>query len=274
MINRFQKKGQLNKVTAMGLLILGLMIVMALLVPLISPYGYETQNASMANLGSSLAHPFGTDKFGRDIFVRVWYGARISLLVGFVSAAVNLILGVLAGAAAGYIGGTVDTVLMGIANMISAIPSLLYVILIMLVGGNHIRSILIGICISGWIGTARIVRGEVRSLKEMEFVMAARVSGIGEGRILLKHLLPNAWRPVFVNATFLVPQAIFTEAFLSFVGIGIAAPMASLGTLINEARSQMQLYPSQMICPILVLCIIIGALHMVGGGLEHKIGKQ
>lgn len=271
MIHSFYKTGQLNKETKVGLILLGVMIIMALVVPVLSPYGYATQNPYISNTGSSLSHLFGTDKFGRDIFVRVWYGARISLLVGFASAVVNLVVGVMAGAIGGYMGSLADSVIMGIANVISAIPSLLYVILIMLVGGNNIRSILIGICISGWVGTARIVRGEIRSLKEMEFVMAARVSGISKGRILLRHLLPNILRPVLVNAIFLVPQAIFTEAFLSFVGIGIAAPMASLGTLINDGRSQMHTFPSQIIYPVLVLCIIIFALHMIGSGLEEKL---
>lgn len=261
--------GKLNNTAKVGILLMGFLVVLALSIPLLSPYGYETQNAALSNGASSMAHIFGTDKFGRDIFVRVWYGARISLLVGFASAGVNMVLGVMIGAIAGYYGGYAERLLMGIANIISAIPSLLYVILIMLVGGNNITSILIGICVSGWIGTARIVRGEIRIIKEMEFVVAARVSGIGERRILWKHILPNVWRPVLVNATFLVPQAIFTEAFLSFVGIGIAAPMASLGSLINDARNQMQLYPCQMIYPIVILCMMIFALHMIGSGLER-----
>ena len=157
------------------------------------------------------------------------------------------------------------------ADVIDAIPSLLYVILITLVMGANVGSILLGICISGWIDLARIVRGEVQRLKTREFCTAARLAGAGAGRILLRHLLPNAAGPVIVNLTFMIPKAIFTEAFLSFVGVGISAPVASLGTLIQDARSQMQVYPSQMLFPILVLCILILSMNFIGAGLEQSV---
>ena len=165
-------------------------------------------------------------------------------------------------------------VFMRIADIISAIPSMLYVILLTLVMGAGIGSIILGLCIAGWISMARIVRGEIIKLKETEYAYAARMEGIRPLRILLKHLLPNTAGTIAVNTIFLVPQAIFTEAFLSFLGVGIAAPAASLGTIIQEARSQMILYPYQMICPLIVLCVMLLALNMVGTAVEIRVGGR
>lgn len=259
-----------NKLIVAGSFLLGMILLLAIFVPLCSSYSYMQQNVSIQNQPSSFAHLFGTDKFGRDIFVRVWYGARISLTVGLISALINGIIGICYGGIAGYIGGKTDLFLMRAADILDAIPSLLYVILIMLVIGSGVRSVIIGICISGWTDTARIVRGEIMRLKKQEFSLAAKLAGAGPFHILVKHLLPNAWGPVIVNLTFLVPKAIFTESFLSFLGVGIAAPAASLGTLIQDARSQMQIYPYQMIYPMLVLCVLILAINLIGFGMEQE----
>lgn len=260
-----------NRLFLTGLTLLLLLALLAVLVPALSPYSHTEQNAEIQNAVISSAHPFGTDKFGRDIFVRVWYGTRISLTVGIGSALICGGIGILSGSAAGYAGGRTDMLLMRAADVIDAIPSLLYVILITLVMGSNVGSILFGICISGWIDLARIVRAEVQRLKTREFCTAARLAGAGTGRILFQHLLPNAAGPVIVNLTFLIPKAIFTEAFLSFVGVGISAPAASLGTLIQDAKSQMQVYPSQMLFPILVLCILILSMNFMGAGLEQSV---
>lgn len=257
-----------------GVVLLTVLTILAVLVPAFSPYSHTEQSVDIQNAASSLVHPFGTDKFGRDIFVRVWYGTRISLTVGIGSALICGIIGILFGSAAGYCGGKVDLLLMRTADVIDAIPSLLYVILIMLVMGANVGSILLGICISGWIDLARIVRGEIQRLKTREFCTAARLAGAGTGRILRYHLLPNAAGPIIVNLTFMIPKAIFTEAFLSFVGVGISAPAASLGTLIQDARSQMQVYPSQMLYPILVLCILIFSMNLIGAGLERYVRQM
>lgn len=257
-----------------GIVLLCVLTLFAVFVPLVSSNSYADQNAELRNLGTSAAHLFGTDKFGRDLFVRVWYGTRISLLIGAGSAGICGIFGIFAGAAAGYAGGAVDMILMRLADMIDAIPSLLYVIWITLTFGANAGSILLGICISGWIELARIVRGEVLRLKNREFCAASRLAGASGGRILFCHLLPNAAGPIIVNLTFFIPKAIFTEAFLSFVGVGISAPEASLGTLIQEARSQMRLYPSQMLYPILILCLLILSLHLIGNGLERRFSES
>ena len=263
-----------SRMAAAGCIILGIWILLAAAVPLFWPWSYSEQNAQIRNQAASLLHWFGTDRFGRDLFARVWYGAGISLVIGITSALVNGLLGVLYGAAAGYAGKWADMILMRIADIISSIPSMLYVILITLVMGAGVQSIILGLCVSGWIDMARVVRGEIRRLKETDYAHAAWMEGIGSLRILVRHLLPNAAGPILVNLIFLVPQAVFTEAFLSFLGVGIEAPAASLGTIIQEARSQMMLYPSQMVYQLVVLCVMILALNMIGTAVEDKIGDR
>ncbi len=263
-----------SRMAAAGCIILGIWILLAAAVPLFWPWSYSEQNAQIRNQAASLIHWFGTDRFGRDLFARVWYGAGISLVIGITSALVNGLIGVLYGAAAGYAEKWADMILMRNADIISSIPSMLYVILITLVMGAGVQSIILGLCVSGWIDMARVVRGEIRRLKETDYAHAARMEGIGSLRILVRHLLPNAAGPILVNLIFLVPQAVFTEAFLSFLGVGIEAPAASLGTIIQEARSQMMLYPSQMVYPLVVLCVMILALNMIGTAVEDKIGDR
>lgn len=267
MITYFRK----NPMLASGMLLLTIIALLSILIPALSPYSAAAQNAELRNASSSLSHLFGTDKFGRDIFVRVFAGTRISIAVGIGSALICGVAGILYGCAAGYAGGKADMLLMRAADVIDAIPSLLYVILIMLVMGASIGSMLLGICIGGWVGLARVVRGEIMRLKSEDFCTAARLIGAGRGRLLFVHLLPNAAGPIIVNVTLLIPKAMFTEAFLSFVGVGIMAPAASLGTLIQEARSQIQVAPSQMLYPILVLCILILSVNLTGAGLEKSI---
>lgn len=262
-----------NRQALAGCIILGVWILLSVLVPLFWPWSYSEQNAELQNQAVSLPHLFGTDKFGRDIFARVWYGAGISLLIGIVSALINGCVGVLYGAVAGYAGKYVDMVMMRIADIIASIPSMLYVILITLVTGAGAGSIILGLCVAGWIDMSRIVRGEIMRLKEADFAAAARMEGLPPLRILWRHLLPNAAGPILVNLIFLIPQAIFTEAFLSFLGVGLAAPAASLGTIIQEARSQMLLYPNQMVCPLIVLCVMLLALNTVGTAIERQLQR-
>ena len=244
-----------SRMAAAGCIILGIWILLAVAVPMFWPWSYSEQNAQIRNQASSLLHWFGTDRFGRDLFVRVWYGAGISLVIGIASALINGCIGVLCGAAAGYAGKWADMILMRIADIISSIPSMLYVILLTLVMGAGVQSIVLGLCISGWIDMARIVRSEIRRLRNTDYAHAARMEGT-------------------VNLIFLIPQAVFTEAFLSFLGVGIQAPAASLGTIIQEARSQMMLYPSQMVYPLVVLCVMILALNMIGTAAEDRIGDR
>lgn len=263
-----------NKLALVSLIIIGIMILFAIFGPMLSPYTYDEQMLDCINAYPSAQHFFGTDKFGRDIFVRVWSGARISLSVGFVSAFISLIIGVTYGGISGYVGGKVDMIMMGIVDIIYAIPSMLYVILIMLVLGSNIYSILLGMSISSWIGMARLVRSEVLRLKDQEFSLAALVLGASNSRILFKHLVINAIGSIIVQVTFLVPQAIFQEAFLSFVGVGISAPLASWGSLAQDARSQIEIYPIQIVWPIMAICITILALNFVGEGLGRALDPK
>jgi len=263
-----------NKRAVVGLIILAIVVLMAILGPVFSPYSYDEQNMALRNAAPSAAHWFGTDKMGRDIFVRILYGARISLGVGAVAALVNLIIGTIYGGIAGYVGGKTDMIMMRIVDIIYSVPSMLYIVLIMLWLGAGVGSIILGISITCWIGMARIVRAEVKSLREQEFTMAAFVLGASSKRILLKHLLVNAMGPIIVNITLMVPQAIFTEAWLSFLGVGISAPKASWGTLCEAARELIQVYPMQTVYPLVAICITIISFNFVGEGLERALDPK
>lgn len=263
-----------NRLALISLIFLGAMILCAILIPMFSPYTYDGQDMQSRNLTPCLRHLFGTDKFGRDILVRVMYGARISLSVGFAAAILNLLIGVAYGGVCGYIGGRFDLVLMRLVDILYSVPTLLYVILIMLIFGSNIFSVLLAISISSWVGMARQVRAQILSLKEQEFAQAAFVIGASGRRILFKHLVVNAIGPIIVNTTLMVPNAIFTEAFLAFVGIGISIPMASWGTMANEARAVMMTQPLQMVWPVAAICLTMLALNFIGDGLSDALDPR
>ena len=263
-----------NKRAVFGMIVLVIVVLMAILGPVFSPFSYEEQNIALRNAAPTAQHIFGTDKMGRDIFVRILYGARISLGVGIVAAIVNLILGTLYGGIAGYVGGKTDMVMMRFVDIIYSVPSMLYIVLIMLWLGAGVSSIILGISITCWIGTARIVRSQVKSLREQEFTMAAFVLGASPKRILIKHLLVNAMGPIIVNITLMVPQAIFTEAWLSFIGVGISAPKASWGTLCDAASELIMVYPMQTIYPLVAICLTIISFNFVGEGLERALDPK
>lgn len=256
-----------NKLAIIGLLFLIIMVLLAIFVPMLSKYGFEDQNIALKNALPSFEHPFGTDKLGRDIFVRVMYGGRISLAIAFASAFICLIIGVLYGGIAGYVGGKTDMIMMRIVDILDSIPTLLYVILILMIFGNTIPAMLFAICFTSWVGMARQVRQQVRSIKEMEFVMAEKVLGASHKRILLKHLIINAIGPIIVNLTMLVPSAIFTEAFLSFVGIGLDPSIPSWGKLANDCRGLFFTYPIQIIWVVLAISLTCLSLNFVGDGV-------
>ena len=259
-----------NRRALIGLIVLLLIVLLAVLGPLFSPYPYDGMGTEV-NCGPGAAHWFGTDALGRDLFTRVLYGIRISLFVGFVSTLINCAIGVLYGGVAGYVGGRVDAVMMRFVDVLYAVPSLLYIILLMMIFGANVGSIMLGMCISGWVGIARLMRTQVISLKGREYVLAAYTEGAGPARILFKHMFSNAMSPILVQATLAIPQAIFQEAFLSFIGMGISAPQASLGTLAQDARVYMAIYPHQMVCPIAMICIIIFALNFISEGLIEAL---
>ncbi len=263
-----------NHLALIGLISLTVIILAALVGPILSPYSYDGMDALSRNQGSTAAHLFGTDQMGRDIFTRVLYGTRVSLLVGFASTALNLVIGVLYGGISGYAGGRTDMIMMRIVDVIYAVPAMIYMILLMLIFGANIYSVMLGICVNGWVNMARIVRAQVMSLKEQEFAVAAFVIGADRKRILFRHLMLNCLGPIIVTVTLMIPQAIFTEAFLSFIGIGISAPMASLGTLAQDAKMLMNVYPMQMVWPVLMICVVIFSLNFIAEGLETALNPR
>ena len=263
-----------NKLAMAGLIFLAFMIVMCILVPVFSSYSYDGQDLNAINEMSSLAHPMGTDYLGRDLFVRVMMGGRISLTVGFAAAAISMCVGITYGGISGYFGGKVDMVMMRIVDAMYSIPDMLYIILITVVLEPSMGSILLGICISSWMGMARQVRTQVMTLKEQEFSLAAFVLGASKKRILFKHLIVNSMGPIIVSVTLLVPSAIFNEAFLGFLGIGVPAPNASWGTLANDAKRFMTTQPMQVIWPTLAICLTMLALNFIGDGLGDALDPK
>lgn len=263
-----------NKRAVAGAVFLIFIVVVSIAGPMLCPYAYDEQNIAMKNAMPSAQHWFGTDKMGRDIFVRILFGARISLSVGFMAAIINLLIGAVYGGIAGYTGGKTDLVMMRIVDIVYSVPSMLYIVLIMLIFGASVLSIMLGISITCWIDMARIVRSEVKSLKEQEFTMAAFVLGASTPRIIFKHLLINAMGPIIVTITLMVPQAIFTEAWLSFLGVGISAPMASWGTLAQDAREVIQTYPIQSMWPMAAICLTIFSFNFLGEGLERALDPK
>ena len=214
---------------------------------------------------------FGSDNLGRDIFIRIIYGARISLTIGFVAAIVNFLIGVFYGGISGYFGGMVDSIMMRVVEIVSAIPMMLYVILLMVIMEPGLQTIIVALSITYWVAMARIVRAQVLTMREQEFVLAAKTLGAGTRRILTKHLIPNIMGPIMVALTMQIPNALFTEAFLSCVGLGVSAPIPSWGKLCNDALAGMFTYPYQLLFPALIISITILAFNLFGDGLRDAL---
>lgn len=263
-----------DKLAVFGIAVLVLMIIFAVFSPIFSPYDYAQTDFYHMLEWPSRQHWFGTDKMGRDIFIRTMYGARISLTIGFTAAFVNMIIGVLYGGIAGYFGGTADLIMMRIVDILSGIPSLIYLILIMMFLGNTMSSILLAMCLTFWITTARMVRGQILTLREQDFALAAKVCGLNRWQILIHHLIPNSIGTIIVTVTFLIPTAIFQEAFLSFLGIGIQVPQASWGTLANDAIEYLFTCPYQMFFPAAAISLTIFALNFIGDGLRDALDPR
>ncbi|WP_420829642.1 ABC transporter permease [Crassaminicella indica] len=263
-----------NKLAMLGLFMIIIIFAFAIIGPIFSSYTYSEQNLLRGNEGPSSEHWFGTDAHGRDLFIRVLYGARISLTVAVIATLVNFFIGVLYGGISGYMGGKIDNVMMRIVDVISTIPLVLYAIILMVVIGSGLKSIIITLGTIYWVKMARIVRGQVLSLKEQEYVLAAKTLGASTWRILYRHLIPNAMGVIIVTMTMQIPSAIFTESFLSFIGLGVSAPMSSWGSLASDALGGLRSYPYQLFFPSIAICITMLAFNFLGDGLRDALDPR
>lgn len=256
-----------SKLALCGLFILLVLTLMAIFGPFLSNYSYYEINLKTKNQSPNWQHWFGTDDLGRDIFTRVWYGARISLSIGIAAAVIDVALGVVWGSVAAYAGGKIEEFMMRLADILYSIPYLLIVIVLSLVLGSGFFSILAAMTILGWITMARIVRGKVRQLKEQGFVQAAIALGAGFPRVLVKHLIPNTMGPIIVTLTTSIPTAIFVEAFLSFLGLGIQAPLSSWGSMAHDGLPALNFYPWRLFFPALAISLTMLAFNLIGDAL-------
>lgn len=308
------KKLMRNPLAVGSIIVLAVLILTIIVAPMIVPYGYEEINnidgrrdRTASNLGpfqyseteqqwmeetgeSRFPHIFGTDSLGRDYFVRVIYGTRVSLLVGFFASILVMIIGVLYGSVAGYAGGKVDLIMMRICDIIYSLPDLLMVILLSVVldetlgkaiegtvfasVGSNMLALFIVFALLYWVGMARLVRGQILTVKENEYVLAARTIGTKPSRILRKHILPNCLSVIIISVALQVPSAIFTESYLSFLGLGVSAPMPSLGSLANSARGALTSYPHQLVFPAVMICLIVLAFNLLGDGLRDAFDPK
>ena len=260
-----------NRAAVTGGVVLTMMVVLAILTPWIAPYGYEAQNLDLGATPPSAAHWLGTDIFGRDLLTQILYGGRISLAVGFIATAVALVIGVTWGAVAGYVGGRIDSVMMRFVDILYALPFMIFIILLMVVFGRNILLLFLAIGAVEWLTMARIMRTQVQSLRQQEFVEAAVSLGLPPSAIIFKHIIPNALGPIIVYTTLTIPSVMLLEAFLSFLGLGIQPPETSWGLLISYGAETMEEYPWLLIFPGLALTITLFSLNFLGDGLRDAL---
>jgi len=270
-----------NKVAMVCITLLVIILLGALIIPEFAPYTMSEQHITHTSKGwmftdpaSGHVHIFGTDALGRDIFVRIWSGARVSMFIAFTAVAINFLIGVIYGGIAGYFGGMVDIILMRIVEIINGIPYLMIVILLMTIMKPGIKTIIIAYAAVGWTGMARLVRGQIVGLKEQEFVIAAKAMGASPARIIAKHLFPNILSVVIINITLAIPSAIFTEAFLSFIGLGVPIPGASWGTMANEGVRVFQQYPIQLFVPAIFISTAMLSFNLLGDALRDAFDPK
>lgn len=263
-----------NRVAMLGLLVILIILALALFAPLLSPWAYSYQDLAKTNLAPSAEHWFGTDNLGRDLWVRVWVGARVSLAVGVFGAILPGLIGIAVGGVSGYFGGKVDMVIMRLIDIIMCIPNMIYVILIMLLVGSGPAALICAFAVTGWMGTARSVRGLILQLKEQEFVLASRTLGASASSLIFSHLVPNTLGIVVVSMTMGVPAAIFQEAYLSFIGLGIAPPIPSWGQLANSGIAVFQIYPYQLLIPAVFISLTMLSFNLFGDGLRDALDPK
>ncbi|MGD0016861.1 MAG: ABC transporter permease subunit [Verrucomicrobiia bacterium] len=260
-----------NKMAVASAVILVILSLMSVLAPWIAPYSYEEQNLALRAVPPQSGHLLGTDALGRDQLTRLLYGGRVSLMVGIVATGVALLIGVTYGATSGFFGGKIDMAMMRIVDIIYALPFTIFVILLMVFFGRDIRLLFVAIGAVEWLTTARIVRGQVQSLKKQEFIEAARALGLRRRRIIFLHMIPNVLGPIIVYATLTVPAVMLLEAFLSFLGLGVQPPMSSWGLMIKDGADRMEECPWLLIAPGVTLAVTLFCLNFLGDGLRDAL---
>ena len=265
-----------NRAAMISLTILAIMSLLVFIGPYLSVHQFDTIYWDAFSIGPSLSkgHLFGTDTTGRDLFVRVLVGGRLSLMIGIISTLVSLVIGIAYGAIAGYIGGKVDSFMMRIVDILYALPFMFLVILLMVMFGRHIILIFVAIGAINWLDMARIVRGQTLSLKEREFITAARAMGVKKRFIILRHIIPNLLGIVVIYVTLTIPQVILAESFLSFLGLGVQEPLTSWGALVNDGAQEMESAPWMLLFPALFLAITLFCFNFLGDGLRDALDPK
>ena len=263
-----------NPVAMGALFVLIGLILMSVLAPIIRNMDYETVVTSKKNLSPNSEFWFGSDGMGRDLFTRVWIGARVSISIAIVATIIDIVIGCLYGGIAAYTGGIVDEIMMRIVEVLNSIPSLILTLLILVVLGNGYYQLMIALCITAWTGTARMIRGQILQLRESEYVLAAEALGASPIRIIIKHLLPNTIGLIILDVASTIPSVIVYETTLSFLGLGLSIPAFSLGSLLSAGQQAMAFYPYQLLFPTIVLCLIILSFNILGDGLRDALDPK
>ena len=263
-----------NKMALLGLILLVLVICLLFAGPMMSGKDYQFINTAVKNQGPSSEYWFGTDDMGRDLFTRVCVGGRVSIYIGLACTCVMFVVGSLVGALAGLKGGWVDDLIMRICELIGNLPYLIIVVILSMVMGRSMFSLVFAMSLTSWVGTTRMVRGQILQIKEMDYVQAAKALGANTKRIILKHLLPNTLGIIMVDVTMSVPGFIFSESFLSYIGLGIRPPETSWGALASAGQQQLMFYPYQLFFPCLLIVISILSFHLIGDGLSDALDPK
>lgn len=264
-----------NKAAVGGMIVLAILVVCAIVGPHLTPFTYDSINKEDVWVGPMTSgHLLGTDSLGRDLLARLLMGLRVSLAIGLVATFVSLVIGVAWGAVAGYVGGRLDEAMMRIVDVLYSLPFIFFVILLMVTFGSNIILIFVAIGAVEWLTMSRIVRGQTLTLKHKEFVEAARAAGLAQGGIIARHIVPNLLGPVVVYVTLTIPAVILAESFLSFLGLGVQPPMASLGTLIANGAQDMELAPWLLIFPSVVMVVTLMSFNFIGDGLRDAIDPK
>lgn len=268
------KRLRANRPALLGLFVLIFFIVSAIIIPFVSGHTYYETHLALKNQSPSSRFWFGTDELGRDLFTRIWWGARISLFVGIVAAVIDMAIGVFYGAFAGLIGGKTEEFMMRFSDILYSLPHLLIVILLMVIMKPGVTTIIVALTITGWINMARIVRGQILQIKQNDFVVAAYMLGASKWRVLLRHLIPNSIGSIITTMTLTIPAAIFTEAFLSFLGLGVQAPIASWGTMASDGLSALRYYPWRLFFPAIFISVTMLSLNLLGDGIRDAFDPR